>query len=132
MGFYWADYSHSDNWLMFIVIAIVYFKYNVIFKINQQRRCRVALHFTWFIVALTFIWFGVYNYWYVMHTEMVFPKRSAINTDMYSPSTSICSNSISKFSTMSKVLHTKSNNRTIVSICILHLFYLGSQISLTG
>jgi len=31
---------------MFIVIAIVYLKYNVLFKINQQRRCRVALHFT--------------------------------------------------------------------------------------
>jgi hypothetical protein len=46
---------------MCIVIAIVYSSY-VLFIINQQRRCRVALRFTWFVVFLALIWHDVYNY----------------------------------------------------------------------
>jgi hypothetical protein len=57
----------------------VYLKYDVMFIINQQRRYRVALHFTWCIVFMAFIWHGVYYYGisgtlYIMRWR--FPKRN--------------------------------------------------------
>ena len=35
---------------------------DMMFIIKQQRCCRVALHFTWFVVFLALIWHDVYNY----------------------------------------------------------------------
>ena len=78
-------------WDMIIIIIII-----IMFIINQQRRCRVALHFTWFVVFLAFIWHDVYNYgirsvWryqrgnqnlYVIHIEMVFPKENCWRSEV--------------------------------------------------
>ena len=53
------------------------------FIINQQRRYRVALHFTWCIVFLAFIWHGVYHYGIVCTLYIMiwrFPKRTLSGT----------------------------------------------------